>query len=95
MAIIINNTATVKSDAEELRSESIKIESVKNSIEYVLAELNQYWNEVQEDQQVFYKGLQADQEALETIKACNDEFSDSLIEYMEVTDKTSSQTVSL
>ncbi len=95
MAIIINNTATVKSDAEELKSESVKIESVKNSIEYVLAELNEYWNEVQEDQQVFYKGLQADQEALETIKACNDEFSDSIIEYMEVTDKTSSQTISL
>lgn len=93
MAIIINNTATVKSNAEELKTESVKIESIKDSIEFILSELNEYWNAVQEDQQVFYKGLQTDKEALEIVKSCNDEFSDAIIEYMEVTDKTSSQTV--
>ena len=36
MAIIINDTATVKTKAQELISEAEKIESVTQSIEYIL-----------------------------------------------------------
>lgn len=93
MAIIINNTALVKSKAEELITEAEKIESVKTSIEYILSELNEYWNAGQDDQQAFYNGLKQNMTELETIHVCNTEFSNAMIEYMEVTDKTSATTV--
>ena len=67
MAIIINNTDLVKSKAEELKTETVDLRSVKESIDYILAELNEYWSATQEDQQVFYKGLQEDMDSLETI----------------------------
>ena len=93
MAIIINNTDLVKSKAEELKTEAIDLRSVKESIDYILAELNEYWSAVQEDQQVFYKGLQEDMNALETIYTCDSEFADAMVEYMEVTKTTSQNTV--
>lgn len=93
MAIIINNTATVKSKAEELITESEKLESVKSSIEYILNELNEYWDANQEDQQQFYNGLKQNLTELETIYTCNNEFSNAMVEYMEVTDKTSATTI--
>ncbi len=89
MAIIINNTSSVKTMADNLLTETKKIESVKESINYILSELNEYWAANQEDQQTFYKGLQDNVAALETISSCNNEFSNSLVEYMNATDATS------
>ena len=91
--IIINNTDQVKSDAEELITTTAKIDSVKESIEYILDELNAYWEATQTDQQAFYSGLKADAEALTTIDECNIEFANAMIEYMDVTKDVSSQTV--
>ena len=71
MAIIINDTATVKAKAEELVAETEKIESVTQSIEHILGELNEYWSAVQEDQQTFYNGLKQNVSDLETIHKCN------------------------
>ena len=93
MAIIINNTATVKAKAEELLVEAEKLESVTQSIEYILGELNEYWSAGQDDQQTFYNGLKQNVEELETIHKCNYDFSNALVEYMEVTEKTSGTTV--
>ena len=93
MAIIINDTATVKAKAEELVAEAEKIESVTQSIEQILGELNEYWSAVQEDQQTFYNGLKQNVSDLETIHKCNYDFSNATVEYMEVTDKTSATTV--
>ena len=93
MAIIINDTATVKTKAQELIAEAEKIESVTQSIEYILGELNEYWSAVQEDQQTFYNGLKQNVTDLETIHKCDFDFSNAIIEYMEVTDKTSATTV--
>jgi hypothetical protein len=93
MAIIINDTATVKSKSSDLISEAVKIESVKDSIDYVLNELNEYWNATQEDQQIFYNGLKSSVAELEIIHTCNQEFANAMIEYMEVTDKTSAKTL--
>ena len=93
MAIIINYTATVKAKAEELVAEAEKIESVTQSIEHILGELNEYWSAVQEDQQTFYNGLKQNVSDLETIHKCNYDFSNAIVEYMEVTDKTSATTV--
>jgi len=93
MAIIINNTATVKSASQDLITEAKKIESVKESIEYILNELNEYWSATQEDQQSFYKGLQDSVGSLETIHTCNQEFANAMIDYMEITDKTSANTL--
>lgn len=93
MAIIINNTSVVKQNAEELISESEKMSSVKDSIEYILGELNEYWEATQQDQQTFYNGLKSDVEALATVHTCNSEFANSMIEYMEVTEKTSQETI--
>ena len=83
MAIIINDTNLVKSKAEELKTESVDLKSVKESIEYILNELNGYWSATQEDQQVFYKGLQEDVESLDTISACNTEFAEAMKEYID------------
>lgn len=94
MALIdITDTAGVKAKAETLITEAEKIQSVKDSIDYILSELNEYWSAVQEDQQVFAKNLKENVTSLETIYTCNQEFSHSMIDYMEVTDKTSAQTV--
>ena len=93
MAIIINNTATVKSKAEELIIEAEKIQSVAESIEYILGELNEYWSAVQEDQQTFYNGLKQNVTDLDTIQKCDYDFANAIIEYMEVTDKTSATTI--
>lgn len=93
MAIIINNTETVKNKAEELITESTKLQSVRESIDYILNELNEYWSATQQDQQSFYNELKNNMENLETVYTCNQEFADAMIEYMEVTNKTSQTTV--
>ena len=93
MAIIINDTLSVKKMADELNVESNKIESVKDSIAYILKELKEYWSETQEDQQSFYNGLSKCVESLETIHTCNLEFSNAIIDYMDVTEKISTNVI--
>ena len=93
-SIIINDTAAVKTNAESLMVDSEKIQSIKESIENILNEINEYWSANQEDQQVFAKNLQQNVTSLETIYTCNEEFSHSIIDYMQVTDTTSANTVS-
>ena len=56
-------------------------------------EIKNYWAETQEDQQAFAKGLEENTQVLENIIACNNDFSQAIIQYMEVTDKTSQTTI--
>lgn len=91
--INIKNTQTVKSEAQGLITESQKMQSVNESIKTIMQELNQYWSDVQEDQQKFYKGLSDDVTVLQTIYTCEKEFANSMLDYMEVTESTSKKTV--
>ena len=81
MAIIINNTATVK------------IDSCKESIEYILNELSEYWSATSQDQQGFHKELKDNANVLNNICTCNRDFSSAIVQYMEVTEGTSNKTV--
>lgn len=91
--IAIKNTTVVKREAENLITQTEKIESVKDSIKWILMEIKNYWAETQEDQQAFAKGLEENTQVLENIIACNNDFSQAIIQYMEVTDKTSQTTI--
>ena len=93
MSIFIKNTSLVKNESEKVISETFGIQSVQESIEEILNGLNQYWNQNQEDQQKFAKGLADDVNFLKNICDCNKEFSNSIINYMEVTENISKRTV--
>lgn len=94
MALIqINDTATVKSKAEELASNSVQLESVRQSIEHVLMEVKEYWNQTQQDAQAFTKGLDENVKYLETVIGCNKDFSTTITNYMDVTEKVASTSV--
>jgi len=91
--IAIKNTETVKNEAQGLITEAQKMQSVNESIKTIMQELNQYWSDVQEDQQNFYKGLAEDVTILQTIYTCEKKFANSMLDYMEVTESTSRKTI--
>lgn len=94
MALIkINNTAQAISDAEEITTNTVKIDSCADSIEYILNELKQYWEQTQEDAQSFSDGLRKNVEKLKTIVECNKEFAEVIKQYAELEDKTGQKTV--
>ena len=91
--ITITNTTLAKSDAETLASNAVETESVISSIEHILAELGQYWEESQQDAQTFAQGLKTNVETLKTIVECNKEFSTTIQSYAENQEKTGGNTV--
>ena len=93
MAIVINNTGQVKSSADQLSANSVKLNSVSESLEYILSEVKEYWEQSQQDAQTFSTGLQENIDKLSTIVSCNKEFSSAITNYMDVTEKISSTTV--
>ena len=93
MEIIITNTAAAVNNAENLLHLTNEINSVKESIQYILGELSEYWAATQEDQQSFYKGLESGVNGLENIIQCNKDFSNAIIEYVNVLESTSQNSV--
>ena len=91
--IIITNTATVKTSSEELAQNAVQLESVKTSVEYSLNEVKTAWEQTQADAQTYTQAMQKDIETLSEIIACNKDFANAIQNYMEATEKTSSQTV--
>ena len=57
---LINNTSAVRTQAEQLAANSIKLESVKHSIEYALNESRQSWEQSQADATKFTTELDKD-----------------------------------
>ncbi len=90
---LINNTSAVRTQAEQLAANSIKLESVKHSIEYALNESRQSWEQSQADATKFTTELDKDIEYLENIIACNQEFAEAIENYMKATETTGSKTI--
>lgn len=94
MALVINNTQQVKDYASQLATNAEKISSVQYSIDYILNELAEYWEQTQEDAQTFATGLKNNSSNLETIVECNKEFAVAIENYINATESTASTTVS-
>lgn len=93
MALIqITNTQQAKTDAENLASSAVETESVIESIEYILSEIKQYWEESQQDAQTFSTGLETNVNTLKTIVECNKDFSAAITKYAENQEKTAQNT---
>jgi len=94
MALIkINNTAQAINDAEEIASNAVELNSVAESIEFMLAEVKGYWEQTQQDAQAFNAGLEKNLEILRNIVECNKEFSQIVIKYAENQEKTGQNAV--
>ena len=91
--ITITDTVQTKSVAEELIVNTNELNSVKASIEFILTELNEYWEATQEDAQSFAAGLKDGTTALETICTCNKNFANAINAYVDAQAKTASNTV--
>lgn len=95
MALIkINNTGQVINDAEEVATNAVKINSVAESIDYILTEVKGYWEQSQQDAQNFYNGLLQNVGILKTIAECNKDFSTTITKYAENQEKTGNNPVS-
>lgn len=93
MSINIMQPATVKAKASELLENSNYLQSVSHSIDYILKELAVYWEQTQADAQSFSLGLKKNVEYLNNIVQYNKEFSDAIIEYIDVSEKISRNTI--
>ena len=85
----ITNTAVAVEKAETLLEASTRITTLTENIETILAELGEYWSATQEDQQEFYVNLKKNVENLTEIVACNQEFSEAIVEYVHALETTS------
>lgn len=92
--IAIKDTASVISSAEELNLLSFDIDSARESIEHILNEVKEYWEQTQQDAQTFSTGLEKNVESLKSITECNKEFSVAVRNYAEKQESTSQQSVS-
>ena len=93
MAIIIENPDKVKENAQELITNTVTSETIRNFINSTLDSLNQYWQLEQEDAQSFFNGLKENSENIEKMINCNKAFADSLIIYSDINKNISSRTV--
>ena len=93
MAIIIENPDKVKENAQELITNTVTSETIRNFINSTLDNLNQYWQLEQEDAQSFFNGLKENSEYIEKMISCNKAFADSLIIYSDINKNISSRTV--
>ena len=93
MAIIIENPDKVKENAQELITNTVTSETIRNFINSTLDNLNQYWQLEQEDVQSFFNGLKENSEYIEKMISCNKAFADSLIIYSDINKNISSRTV--
>ena len=93
--ISINDTAKAISDAQELATNAVQIDSVRESLEYILNEVKAYWEETQQDAQKFSSGLSKNVINLQSMVECNKEFANVITKYAEAQGKTAEQTVSV
>ena len=86
-SIEIKDSANVINSAETLATQTVKMDSARESIQAILTELGQYWSQTQQDAQTFSKELQQNVEKMGTIVECN--------AYAESQQKTSTQAVTI
>lgn len=94
-SIEIKNVSKVISSAETLASGTVKLDSARESIDYILNELNQYWAETQQDAQTFAEGLKKNVERIQTMVECNKEFATAITNYAEAQQKTSTSAITI
>ena len=90
----IKDTSAAITSAEELNALSFDIDSARESIESILNEVKEYWEQTQQDAQTFSTGLEKNIESLKSITECNKEFSIAVENYAEKQQTTSQKTVS-
>ncbi len=88
--IIITNPDTAREQAEAIAANIAQIKSVKSSIEYILKELAEYWEQTQQDAQAFSGELTKNAEKLDVIISCNTEFAENMVSYISATEQISS-----
>ncbi len=93
MALIqITNTLIAKNDSSELSNNVVQTNSVIDSLEYIMTEIKQYWEESQQDAQKFASGLETNIANLKTIAECNKDFASAIEKYADTQDKIGQQT---
>ena len=93
MNIHIQNVTEAVSSSEQLTANSIQLEQANEAIEQILAEVNNYWEETQQDAQKFSKELKADTSKLTKIVECNKEFATNVTNYANAQERASQNTV--
>ena len=92
MAIIINNSDLVKEDATALAANSVQIDSIRHSIDFILGELAEYWEQTQQDAQAFTTGLKDESKYLTNIVECNKAFAEAITSYITATENVGKRT---
>ena len=93
MKIEVSDTKTAIQDANTLLIDVKELSSVRDSLEYVLHELKDYWEQTQEDAAAFYNDLNNNIQILSEILNHNKEFANAIIDYAESQEKTSANTI--
>ena len=81
--IIIKNVETVVAESEVISTNTVSLESARESIDQILKEVSEYWSQNGESAQSFYEGLKKNAETLKTIGECNKEFAIAIENYAE------------
>lgn len=92
MKIEITNPQNVISEAENLTTSSIDLDSSAESIEYANEELKQFWELTQDDATWFYDKLRIKASEMKNIAACNKDFAKVITNYAEKQQQTSQNT---
>ena len=93
MNIEITDTKAIINDANTLLEDVVELESVKDSIEYILNEIKEYWEQTQEDAAAFYEDLRKNVDTLSELLKCNKEFATAISEYAESQEKVSQNSI--
>ena len=93
--IEINDPNDVIAEAEALATNTTSIDSVRESLEFILQELNEYWSQTGEAAQSYYTGLSTNVEKLTKIVECNKEFAQAITNYSESQHSTSQEVIKL
>ena len=91
--ISINNIQNVVNSAEQLAALTTDLESARDSVEYILNEVKEFWSQTQQDAQTFSEGLTQNLESLKTMSECNKEFAQAITNYAESTNTTSQNVI--
>lgn len=93
MTIRILDSKRIINDAATLLQDVVELESTKQSLEYILNEIKEYWEQTQEDAAYFYEELKNNIEVLSKILNHNKEFANAITDYAESQTKTSEKTI--
>ena len=93
--IEINNVESVISDAEALSTCAASIESVRESLRYILNEIYEYWKGNGEAPKAFHSELNRNVNTLEKIVSWDKRFAAAIISYSEAQQKQSQNVINL